>query len=565
MDPVSLVQKNVTRIRTFKDDVLRAQGSTVQSGTAVSEAERKTPAATPTVRIASSPLTQKNYTPLPNPNQTSAPLPKGERPAYSADPISVLRDKPSVPKVPFTPKQTLTVPLSKSEMAQIATVQKTSILSDEGTLHSEHSLGEGTIVRDKKRNRTKFFPALATALSSWFSQTKTEYQKAVRGPVHTVAKAESRLETIRKAIEQGRQAPKDDFAQVSASLKTTPRAQIQSAVIVKEKTELPIPTWSYVVGEHDVVETTPVVRVPIIETADVEVVTPTPTDAVSEEEYVSEIPQPPVVARVEEVYVPETPQPPLVAEVEAPQNVPVRSQQYAPAREPSERPFYIALALIVFVATLLGVGVSYYFFGKTNTGVVVKDEVTYEAPKLFTANNTYDFALPNDRLALLSVLESSTQENSDAVVHLYPTLGEEVVAADVESILTVLGPRAPGSFLRGVKEIAFGGAYGEPFIVLTTSSFDTAFSGMLSWEEAMSADLSPLFGSPVSSSFNPEVRTNTGTSAAFFKDIIANNKNARLLVDENGDDRIIYTFINQNTVVITTTREALSDIIPLLK
>jgi hypothetical protein len=88
---------------------------------------------------------------------------------------------------------------------------------------------------------------------------------------------------------------------------------------------------------------------------------------------------------------------------------------------------------------------------------------------------------------------------------------------------------------------------------------------MLGWEEAMSADLAPLFGSPVSSSYNPEVRTDTGTSEAYFKDVIAVNKNARLLVDENGDDRIIYTFIDKNTVVITTTREALSEIVPLLK
>jgi hypothetical protein len=80
----------------------------------------------------------------------------------------------------------------------------------------------------------------------------------------------------------------------------------------------------------------------------------------------------------------------------------------------------------------------------------------------------------------------------------------------------------------------------------------------------MSADLSPLFGTPVSSSYNPEVRTDTGTSEAYFKDIIASNKNARLLVDENGDDRIVYTFIDKNTIVITTTRDALSDILPLV-
>jgi hypothetical protein len=208
--------------------------------------------------------------------------------------------------------------------------------------------------------------------------------------------------------------------------------------------------------------------------------------------------------------------------------------------------------------------VSYYFFGRTNTGVVVKDEIVYEAPRLFSANNTQNFLLPEDRLTLLSVLMSSIDENSDVVVHLYPTLDEEGTPADIDTILGTLGLRADGSFIRGIREIAFGGSSGEPFIVLTTASFDTAFAGMLGWEESMSADLSPLFGTPVSSSYNPEVRTDTGTSEAYFKDIIASNKNARLLVDENGDDRIVYTFIDKNTIVITTTRDALSDILPLV-
>ncbi|MFM2381654.1 MAG: hypothetical protein RLZZ76_421 [Candidatus Parcubacteria bacterium] len=556
MDPVSPAQKNITRIRTFKDDVLRAQGNTLSNKAVSTEVAKKNTLVVPTVEIVASPLTQKNYTPLPSPSQTVAAIPKADTATHLVDPVAVLRKNPIPPKASYKPSPAHTISVSESDIAQIAHIQKASILTDEGTLHNEHTLGEGTIVRDTKRKRFKLFPAIVSSLSSWFSDTKAEYKKAVHGPVHTVAKAESRLETIRKAIEQGRQAPKDDFVHVSANLKAIPREQVQSAVIIKEKSELPAATWSHIVDESDVAQVVPEarapkvltpVRAPIAESMEVEEIVPTPVASV----------QP-------EVYVPSAPQP-QIAEVEVPQNLPTRSVQYAPAREPSERPFYVALASIVFIATLLGVGVSYYFFGKTNTDVVIKDEVAYEAPKLFTANTTFDFPLPADRLTLLSILQSSTEENSEAVIHLYPTVGEEVVPADMETVLSVLNPRAPGGFIRGVREIAFGGAYGEPFMVLTTSSFDAAFSGMLSWEEAMSADLSPLFGSPVFESFNPEVRTNTGTSAAFFKDIIASNKNARLLVDENGDDRIVYTFVDQNTIVITTTREALGDIIQLLK
>jgi hypothetical protein len=137
--------------------------------------------------------------------------------------------------------------------------------------------------------------------------------------------------------------------------------------------------------------------------------------------------------------------------------------------------------------------------------------------------------------------------------------------ASAEQILSILSPRAPGSFQRGVQELTFGGVGSAPFMIMKVSSFDTAFAGMLEWERAMSADLSPLYGTPVVETFDPSARTDTQVRAAFFKDAIASNKNIRLLLDEAGEDRIVYTFTDQNTVVITTTREALNTLVPLLK
>jgi hypothetical protein len=570
MDLVPPAQKNVVRIRTFKDDVLRAQGPQVPSEPPTKENKQEKKLAPQDTRpIIKNSLSEKNYTPLPAPQQTSAPLPKGIRPVVPAQlrethnlgGESVRVAKPVQSQV----QQSLHDTLSQSDIAQISQTQKASILSDEGRLHSGQSLDEGTIVRDTKRKRFKFFPALKKAVAVWFTDTKKEYQKVVRGPVHTVAKAESRLETIRKAIEQSRQAPQDDFSQVAETLKTTQRPERKTAVIIKEKSEMPAPTWSSAQDEPETVTAVEVeARAPILPETDVD-------DAADSVEQEPVFETQPIELQPEEVYV--TPEPQVqyikevieIPEVETQTYVQEPPRQYAPARTPSEKPFYIALASIVFVATMLGVGVSYYFFGKTDTGAIVKNEVTYEAPNLFTANNTQNFVLPEDRLTLLSVLSSGVEENGEGVVHLYPTLGGEGIPADIDSILGTLGLRADGSFIRGVREIAFGGSYGEAFIVLTTASFDTAFAGMLGWEEAMSSDLSPLFGTPVSSSYNPEVRTDTQTSSAYFKDVIASNKNARLLVDENGEDRIVYTFIDQNTIVITTNRESLSDIIPLLK
>jgi hypothetical protein len=136
--------------------------------------------------------------------------------------------------------------------------------------------------------------------------------------------------------------------------------------------------------------------------------------------------------------------------------------------------------------------------------------------------------------------------------------------AGAELILQVLEPRTLGSFTRSIKEITFGGTQNsQPFIILKSTSFDVAFAGMLDWEQTISADLSPLFGTPVTETFDSSARTDSQVRSAYFKDTITGNKSVRLLLDENGKDRIVYTFINQNTILITTNRESLETLIPL--
>ncbi len=521
MDVPLDTSKKVMRIRTFKDDVAR-----LESQDGVTKPEETAPL-------------QTVVTPPPAPKEVSTQLPK-------QNPITVLKANPVPPKAAYQPPP-LTKPISKAltqeDITKVASMQKTSILSDEGAFHSEHSLGEGMIVRDTKRKRFQLLPAMAHSVQGWFTELQAEYKEAIHGKQHTVAKAESRLETIRKAIEQGRQAPKDDFKQVATTLKATPRAPISTTVLVKEKTELPAPAWSHVVGEPDV---------PPIPTAP----QPTPIEksvpqvAPIEPQVVKAQPVPPVVSS--------TPAP--VPAISVPVKVPQEEPRYVSPKVPSERPYYLIFAGVIFVATMLGVGVSYYFFGRADTGVIVKEEVRFEIPKLFVSNSTESIPLTVERVALLETLEASVLKHEVEVVHIYPAF-EDGTPADLESILATLGFRIGGASIRNIREMAFGGAYGEPFIVLNTTSFDTAFAGLLAWEESMSADLAPLFGTPVFESFNPEIRTNTQTSPAYFKDIIASNKNARLLVDENGDDRIVYTFVDQSTIVITTTREALANIL----
>jgi hypothetical protein len=88
----------------------------------------------------------------------------------------------------------------------------------------------------------------------------------------------------------------------------------------------------------------------------------------------------------------------------------------------------------------------------------------------------------------------------------------------------------------------------EPFVIIRSYNFDVLFSGMLAWEPFIYDDFTPLFGSQ-------ELRSIS------FVDAVQNNTSIRILYDEEGNEILLYAFVNRNTVVITTSSEALSKII----
>lgn len=87
-----------------------------------------------------------------------------------------------------------------------------------------------------------------------------------------------------------------------------------------------------------------------------------------------------------------------------------------------------------------------------------------------------------------------------------------------------------------------------PFLVLQTNLYDYAFDGMLTWEGRIEQDLAPLF-SPNGEYTEPAMFK--GSSA--FTDTVMNNLDVRVLRDAEGKIRLLYSFVNKNTLVITTS------------
>lgn len=174
----------------------------------------------------------------------------------------------------------------------------------------------------------------------------------------------------------------------------------------------------------------------------------------------------------------------------------------------------------------------------------------------FKTDTTESVALTADRTALLSAL-AAARENVTLSAGQFV---QWIIEAPLADTLAVLDPRAPGAFLRSLEGGLMFGAYGgqkAPYLVLKTASFETGFAGMLAWEDSLSADLAPFFGEPVRKSYEPGALTVDQTRPAYFQDRVVENRDVRLLVDEVGTERMVYTFIDETTIIIAKNTETL--------
>lgn len=139
--------------------------------------------------------------------------------------------------------------------------------------------------------------------------------------------------------------------------------------------------------------------------------------------------------------------------------------------------------------------------------------------------------------------------------------GKEVI--DKDGFLSVIKTTAPGSLTRSLgtefllgkylnKEAAFGNP--STFLVFGITDYSLAYASMLDWEKSMFRDLFVLFDINISDSDNALFEKS-------WKDIIINNKDARVLYGENGEGVLYYSFVNKTTLVITKDSETLKEII----
>src|SRR3989344_845136 len=163
-------------------------------------------------------------------------------------------------------------------------------------------------------------------------------------------------------------------------------------------------------------------------------------------------------------------------------------------------------------------------------------------------------SIPRNTIAHFRVLRKIATEKEGVIVE------QELTAP---SLLEAIAPRIPEALARSFEDSFMLGRYasnqGGMFLILKPTFYENAFAGMLTWEKDMRDDLSPLFGARN----NNQQQNGTSTSPllnSHFTDKVIENKDTRIVVDSQGEIVLLYSFVDRNTLIITSSKEAFLEV-----
>ena len=136
------------------------------------------------------------------------------------------------------------------------------------------------------------------------------------------------------------------------------------------------------------------------------------------------------------------------------------------------------------------------------------------------------------------------------------TVGATATRVPANLFLASLGAHISPEFSRALGQDYMLGMYyydrTNGVIVLTGTAHDYLLSGMLAWEPYMVQDLAPLLGVDTSG-------TNATILNAKFADTLVENHTTRAVVDANNKPVLFYSFLDEDTLFISTDGKTLTE------
>jgi hypothetical protein len=229
--------------------------------------------------------------------------------------------------------------------------------------------------------------------------------------------------------------------------------------------------------------------------------------------------------------------------------------------EDPKRSFYLlGLSGLLIIVGLITFGVFYLVKNapKTPPAIVINPEtvIPTEGKKELSLD-------PNQSLvSLLAVQERQAPGTPSEIVRFVIREGTSSAPIDGQRFATLLSNRIPDWLVRSFNPTYMTGLYNasngwQPIIIFKIDSYENAYAGMLKWEETMSDDLKVIINQKTASTTSTALNPITNT---LFKDAVIKNKDVRVLEDKSGRRIMLYSFVDPQTLVITTDQATLEEV-----
>lgn len=230
---------------------------------------------------------------------------------------------------------------------------------------------------------------------------------------------------------------------------------------------------------------------------------------------------------------------------------------------PSKKVFWFVGGLI-----FIGVAVyaSYFLLQQKEKNSVIEVETKVES--IIGSDETSAIILA-DNEKLLDKIKSVEKVNSSSGVNgsiKFVPVSKNVDGVEknlsMYDLSSALSFTAPSSLIRSLGDTYMIGFYNKDslskfFFIFQTKDYEYSYAGMLEWESTLAGDMAPLFN-------NDSTQDNEWRAGGQWKDIIINNKDARVLTDTKGRPMLYYLFTDKSNIIIADSDVVIKEIIKRL-
>ncbi len=218
------------------------------------------------------------------------------------------------------------------------------------------------------------------------------------------------------------------------------------------------------------------------------------------------------------------------------------------------------IAAIVSVVLIAGGLGAWWWYGQETSTESAETPITTPSNPILRADSRLGLELDNFRTlsetyeaveaAALTRNETPSPGGDTGIIEIYLTRsGVELSFASFRQALSL---SIPDNLTRHLRDNFLFGLYdsGESrsrFLILQTSFFDQAWSATFDWERYMVGDLSTLLHTP-------------NDNRVSWSDRIIRNKDVREAKNEAGETVLLYSFLNEQTILIARNESAFVEV-----